>query len=136
MDVPLPGALIQTVGMSAEVQKRERAEPAGGGAQLRERDRVVAADAQRHAAAACTWASVSSMAVEAAVGEAGDHAHITGVDHGQAVENRHALRRIVGGMEGERGLADGTGPKRAPVRTARPVSKGRPTTATSRRRTV
>ena len=57
----LSGGLVEAVRVGAEVQQRERAVPGGRGAQLGERDGVVAAQTQRHGARVVHGARNSCM---------------------------------------------------------------------------
>ena len=112
VDVPLAGALFQAVRVGAEVQQRERTVLGGRRAQLGERDGVVAADAERHRPGGVHLGEHGLHRRQAAVGEAaGDRPHVAGVDHREPVEHGHALRRVVGGVDGERGLADRARPE-------------------------
>ena len=70
---------------------------------------MVAAEAQGYGAGRVHLREHRLHGVEAAVGEAGDHVRVAGVDHREALEDGHALRRVVGRVDGERRLADRAG---------------------------
>ena len=112
VDVPLAGALVEAVRVRAEVQQRDRAVLRGGGAQLGQGDRVVAADAQRHRAGAVHLAQRLLHGGQAAVGEAaGDRPHVAGVDHREPLEHGDPLRGVVRRVDGQGRLAHRAGPE-------------------------
>ena len=109
VQVALAGRLVLAVRVGAEVEQRQRAVGGRRGTQFGERDRVVAADAERHGAGLVHRGEGGLHGIQAAVREADHHVSVAGVDHREALEHGHALGRVVGRVKGDGRLAHRTG---------------------------
>ena len=108
-EVRVPGVEVRV-----EIHEGERAVTLRRGPQLRQQHAVVAAEGQRQHAGAVQGRERLLHALVGALARARHHRRVAVVDHREALEHAHPLRRVVARAQRQRALADGLGAEARP----------------------